>query len=170
MTETTTGCGLRPYVLPPAQAETVKFLDTMMTIYAGTESTGGTCTVIDCTAPAGFSPPLHVHHHANEAFLLLEGEGVTVACDGEQFHAAPGSFIWLPTRLTHSFRVEGTTPARMLTLLWPSGFDDYVRDTVQIIGESGSDIEPTDVLEVLQQLGHKHGIDIVGPPLSPDDQ
>lgn len=167
MTESTADHGLRPYVLAPAQAETFQFLETLMTIYAGVESTDGTCTVVDCIAPAGFSPPLHTHHYAHEAFLLLEGDGLMVMCDGQQFHAEPGSFIWLPKRLSHSFRVEGTTPARLLTLLWPGGFDDYVRGTVRITNQCGSTSYPADMSELLRRLGHQHGIDIVGPPLPP---
>ena len=49
-------------------------LNTLMEIKAAAEDTGGTFTLIEqVVTPAG-NPPVHVHHHEDESFYVLEGE------------------------------------------------------------------------------------------------
>jgi len=42
-------------------------------------------------------------------------------CGDQSVHAGPGSFVFLPRDVPHTFVVEGDVPARMLTLLTPGG-------------------------------------------------
>ena len=47
------------------------------------------------TAPRGSGSPLHVHHHEDEWFYVLEGE-LTIWVDGETHVAPAGSFVLGP--------------------------------------------------------------------------
>lgn len=56
------------------ESELLWVLDTLMEVKASAEDTGGTLTVIEqLVTPAG-NPPLHLHHHEDEASFVLEGE------------------------------------------------------------------------------------------------
>src|ERR671929_168065 len=67
---------------------------------------------------------LHIHHREDEAFWLLEGR-LTVRCGDSTFTAEPGSFTLLPRGVPHTFLVEGDTPARLLSICTPGGFERY---------------------------------------------
>ncbi len=84
-----------------------------MTIKATAASTGGELFLMETRLPAGFSPPLHVHHDEHEAFYVLEGE-LDIVCGSERYNAAAGAFAFLPSGIAHTFRVVGRT--RVLTM------------------------------------------------------
>src|SRR5262249_28756584 len=46
----------------------------LMDVKATAEETGGALSVIDSRLTPAANPPLHVHHDADEAFFVLEGE------------------------------------------------------------------------------------------------
>jgi uncharacterized cupin superfamily protein len=118
-------------------------------------------------APApGFSPPLHIHHHEDEAFWLLDG-ALTLLCDGQLFEATTGSFIWLPRKRPHTFRVEGDTPVRGLLLSTPAehvGF--YAEGGHPALDDSIPEFDPRD-LPRLESLYAKYGLENAGPLLPP---
>src|SRR5215472_16639474 len=70
------------------------------------------------------SPPLHIHHREDESFWVLEGQ-VRFRCGDEDIDAGPGSFVFLPRDVPHTFVVEGDEGAHLLTLLTPGGFERY---------------------------------------------
>jgi mannose-6-phosphate isomerase-like protein (cupin superfamily) len=79
----------QPFVAGPDDGEHVWFLATRMTIKATAQTTAGALGVVEVRAAPGFSPPLHIHHHEDEAFWLLEG-ALTLLCDGQLFEATTG--------------------------------------------------------------------------------
>ena len=52
----------------------LKFLDNDVHVHITSAQIGGTLAVLESTAPRGDQTPLHVHHHDDEAFYVLEGE------------------------------------------------------------------------------------------------
>ncbi|HEU0025926.1 MAG TPA: cupin domain-containing protein [Ktedonobacterales bacterium] len=124
MTDVQTGSG---YALAPGDGQTIRFLDTLMTVKAGTQETGDAFTLIEWTAPVGFAPPPHTHHAEDEAFFILEGS-MTVTCGEETWEATAGSFVFLPRDLIHGFTVTGDTPLRGLQLTVPAGFERFIAE------------------------------------------
>src|SRR5262252_7995174 len=110
--------------LARGEGESVWFLRNRTTVKIGGEETGGAYGLVESHVPAGWSPPLHVHHHEDEAFYVLEGE-LTFACGEERFSAGPGSYLFLPRCIPHTFVVEGDAPARLLTLISPGGGERF---------------------------------------------
>jgi quercetin dioxygenase-like cupin family protein len=96
----------------------------LYTFLAEGKDTGETYALIHADVPPGNGPPPHRHHREDEAFYLLEGE-MTVHVDGRTIAASPGAWITLPKGTLHSFKNTGTTPARMLILVNPSGLELY---------------------------------------------
>jgi quercetin dioxygenase-like cupin family protein len=88
---------------------------------ASAGSTGGQLTVFTLSADGG--PPRHTHTREDESIYLFSGR-LEVECDGEEFEAAPGSFVFLPRERPHAFRSAGGT-ARGLLIVTPGGLEDY---------------------------------------------
>lgn len=115
------------YVLADGDGETIRFLETLMTVKAGGQETGNAFTLIDWTAPVGFAPPQHTHHVEDEAFFILEGSMI-VTCGDKSWEARAGSFVFLPRGIRHGFTVTGDKPLRGLQLTVPSGFENFIAE------------------------------------------
>lgn len=75
------------------------------------------------TFPAGFGPPLHVHHAEDEVLQVLEGT-LRIIGDGVERTLGVGGFAYLPRGVPHTFRVEGDQPARALAVFTPGGVEE----------------------------------------------
>jgi len=155
--------------VPAGAGEAVWFTVNRMTIKATAESTGGAFGLVEAVGPAGSSPPLHVHHREDESFWLLEGR-LTVRCGDRTFTAEPGSFTFLPRGVPHTFVVEGDTPARLLSLCMPGGFEQYFAVAGRPAEDDG--LPPEEPLDIgmLRRVGEDFGLEIVGPPLAPTER
>jgi mannose-6-phosphate isomerase-like protein (cupin superfamily) len=143
------------------------FLGTLITIKATGEDTGGAFSLLEQLAPPGFGPPLHVHHREDEPFLVLEGR-VRFRCGDQEFLVEGGGYVFLPKGIPHRFRIEGSTPARLMQMTLPPGFERVVQEIgvpapVRTLPPPGA-ITP-DLIERLVSLGPKYDFSVVGPPL-----
>jgi quercetin dioxygenase-like cupin family protein len=155
--------GTKPFMLGSDDGEATWFLGTRMTVKATTQSTGGTFGLIEVRLAAGFSPPLHIHHQEDESFWILEGK-LTFVCDGQTYHAGPGSFIYLPRGLPHTFRVD-EGPARVLELVQPAGHERfYVEGGRPALDDTIPEFDPRD-LERGRTLYTKYRLEDAGAPL-----
>jgi quercetin dioxygenase-like cupin family protein len=87
---------------------------------ARAEDTGGALGLVEATLYRGFGPPLHVHRREDEAFYVIEGE-VRFRRGTEDFVGGPGSWVWGPRGVPHTFKVDPR--ARALILVTPGGFE-----------------------------------------------
>jgi mannose-6-phosphate isomerase-like protein (cupin superfamily) len=167
MTTKQTTPALQPYILSAGRGQNVKFLATHMSVKATAEQTGGDFGFLESMARPGFSPPLHIHHREHEAMWVIDGE-VTFKCGDEILEAGPGSFVFLPRGIPHTFVIEGDTPARMLVLCTPGGFEGYHIEggTPAVDDNIPASFDPAQ-LDILRALHHKYEEEHVGPPIKP---
>ena len=90
-------------------------------VKARAADTGGTLGLVEASLYQGFGPPLHVHRREDEAFYVIEGE-IRFRRAEEEFLAGPGSWVWGPRDIAHTFKVE-SEHARGLILVTPGGFE-----------------------------------------------
>ena len=64
--------------------------------------TEGRYTAIEATAEPNCGPPLHIHHHAEEHFIILEGT-VRFVCEDRAFDAPAGTSVTIPKGARHAF-------------------------------------------------------------------
>src|SRR5215831_3498937 len=107
----------RGYVLNPHQGLAPSQPD----LKASAGSTGGLLTVLNFSIDGG--PPRHTHTREDESIYLLAGR-LAVECDGQDFAATPGSFVFLPRGRPHTFRSVGGM-ARGLLIITPAGLENY---------------------------------------------
>ncbi len=108
--------------------------------------------------PVGFASPYHTHHREDESFYVLEGE-MAFVCGGKWLRAGPGAFVYGPREIAHGFKVIGNSPARILLMCTPGGFEGFVLEQTTPLAEPPS---PPDMGR-LMMLSAKYGIDIHGP-------
>jgi len=164
--EATNGSTTRPYVLDAEVGDAVWYVNNRATIKATAADTGGAFSLVDMQVALGHGPPLHVHHTEDEALWVLEGH-LTVRCGEATFTAGPGSFVYTPRGIPHTFRLEGATPARLLVLLVPGGGEGFFVEAGRPAeGEGLPPPGPPDIAR-LQAVATKYHIEFVGPPLEP---
>jgi mannose-6-phosphate isomerase-like protein (cupin superfamily) len=123
------------------QPEAVDFLGATARVLA----TGGALGLVHMDKPAGDKPPLHVHRNEDEGFYVLSGK-LEIQRGEERFQAGPGTFVYLPRDVPHTFR--GVDEARILGIVMPAGLEEAFEN-------------PDRFDEVLRQ----RGVEPVGPPL-----
>lgn len=152
----------RAYHLGAQEGEAIWFAGALMVHKAGSEQTEGRFDLLDQTMPPGYSVPKHVHHTDDEAWYILEGE-IDFRCGEREIAARPGSWVFAPRTVPHTF-VVGGTGARALTLTFPSGFAQFVSE-FGVPAQSLTVPPPAPVDEArLVKVAKKYGCEILGPP------
>jgi quercetin dioxygenase-like cupin family protein len=82
---------------------------------------------MQCEAGQGFGTPRHIHEHEDEAFYILDGQ-LLVLCGPQQWHASPGSVVFLSRGIEHVLLVTGDRPFRGLQITNPAGFEDFISE------------------------------------------
>jgi quercetin dioxygenase-like cupin family protein len=145
------------------------FLDTRVVVRIGFEDGQDRISVLEHQAPHGDSPPLHVHRNEDEVFHLLEGE-VAFRVGDKQLHGKAGDTILAPKGIPHTYRVLSAAGARWLTITTGEDFERFVRALGRPADRDGlpdrSGPPTPEQVEALVAGAARHGIDIVGPPLS----
>lgn len=93
-------------------------------------------------------PPRHTHTREDESFYVLTG-GLQVECGEDRFEAGPGSFVFLPRNLPHTFRSLGD-PATALLIVTPGGLDEYFAELHAALNTGGG---PAEIAKVQQKYG-----------------
>ncbi len=153
---------LQPFILRANEGQAVWYTTLRMTLKATSESTGGALSLVEALAAPGSAPPWHVHHHDDEMFYILDGSFL-FKCGDERFEGGPSSFVFLPRRIPHSFKVVSETPARFLVLGTPAGIDQYFVDAGTPALEEGLRPQPIDVQQ-MAAIATQYGMEILGPP------
>jgi mannose-6-phosphate isomerase-like protein (cupin superfamily) len=152
--------------LGPGEGDAIWFLTNRITIKARAGATRGAYGLFEAELPAGFSPPLHVHQREDESFWILAGE-FSVRCGDRTFCASPGSFVFAPRGIPHTFVVDGPSAGRLLTLVTPGGCEEFFA----VMGRpaEGDGLPPAGPIDIprLKEIGARFGIEIVGPPMMP---
>ncbi len=138
---------------------------TLATIKATGKETEGRYSLVDVVEPEGAEAPLHVHHREDEAFWVLEGE-LTFEVGEETIKASPGTFLFGPRDVPHRYTVD-SGPARMLFILSPPGFEEFIYATSEPAKENvlpPPPEEPPDPAEMEQigDLANQYGCEILG--------
>ena len=116
--------------------------------------------------PAYGRPSLHIHRVTDEAFYVLEGTfGFQVG--EETVEGSAGAFVFAPKGIVHAFWNQGPSPARMLLMMSPPGFERYLEELAEGLATVGDSEEAA--MELRRTLSEKHDIEVVGPPRKAGD-
>jgi mannose-6-phosphate isomerase-like protein (cupin superfamily) len=162
--ETTTELG-PAHAAIDGEGEAIWFQPNRMTIKAAAEHTGGAYGLLEARVPAGSSPLLHIHQREDEAFFVIQGR-VRFHCDGRDAVAGPGSYVFLPRGVPHTFLVEGDEEAHLLVLLSPGNGERFFAEAGRTPEGPGLPPPGPPDVEKLMEVSADFGMEIVGPPLN----
>ena len=119
--------------------------------------------LVEVEGRRGDMPPLHVHHDADETFIVVEGQ-ISIHLPDRSVLLGPGDSCFAPRGVPHVYRVESET-ARWFGVGNPIGFADFVREASDPADDDG--FPPLDREPDLERIGAAaaaHGIELLGPP------
>jgi mannose-6-phosphate isomerase-like protein (cupin superfamily) len=107
------------------EGEAIWWAGSLAEIKVTAEQTGGALSILEITEPPNMDGPLHVHHREDEGFWILEGS-ITLEVGETSVELGPGDFGWGPRGVPHRYST-GDEGCRMLYVMTPGGFEDFVR-------------------------------------------
>jgi quercetin dioxygenase-like cupin family protein len=117
---------------------------------SGEEAGGGFALVEHPMSPKALAAPLHLHTREDEYSFVLEGK-VGALLGDEVLIGEPGDLIFKPRNQWHTFWNAGETPARLLEIISPAGFEKYFNEIVDGGGIAG--LGPEGVGKLAERYG-----------------
>ena len=113
------------------------------------EETGGALAVVEHNIEPGVLVPPHRHEREDELTHVIEGEiGARVGDDERTLPA--GSYLWKPRGIPHAFWNASVSPARILDVIVPAGFERFFDELAELIARGASPDE-------IEQAGSRYG-------------
>lgn len=124
------------------------------------EQTNGALTAFESVTAPGEGPPLHLHLNQDEMLYFLDGR-FRVQLDNEIEDAPPGTLVFIPRRVPHTWQNVGDAPGRFLATMTPAGLEQFF--------DRFAEVADADKLEAFGALGKDYGMEALGPPLGASD-
>lgn len=115
------------------------------------EQTGGRFAVVEHPIEPGVLVDPHAHRHEDELSYILQGT-VWARVGDQEIEAIAGSYIWKPRNVLHTFWNAGPTPARILEVISPAGFERLFDDVAALL-QSPSESPEEQVYELCATYG-----------------
>jgi quercetin dioxygenase-like cupin family protein len=125
------------------------------------DDTGGALDYFIVEVAAHGGPPLHVHHHQEETIHVVRGR-FKVRIGDEQHTLEAGGFAYLPAGLPHAFLNLTDQPAEIIVVYTPGGGHRFYEE----LGPATRTENPDRA--VIAAIFERHGMTLLGPPLSLD--
>ena len=161
-----------PYARRAGQGSSAWYMGCLFSVLAGSDETDGRFGLVEMVAPKGLEPSRHLHYHDDEGFYVLEGN-VTFYVGEESYEAGPGTFVFGPRGVPHSYTFE-TDVVRMLAIVAPGGIEQHFRDP-RFAGPAEAPTLPPSAgepnaafLEEMAKDLASYGTELVGPPGPPE--
>ena len=144
-------------VVPPGDGKSFWFGGQGAIFKVPGADTGGSFAIIEHPTDPGRLVPPHVHTREDELSYVVEGEfGVRV---GDQvFNAATGAYIYKPRGIPHTFWNAGTTPARLIEIIWPAGFEKFFEELAELYRGAP---DPGQITALAERYGCSYSMDWV---------
>ncbi len=96
-----------------------------------------TQSILEFTIPPGLGVDAHIHNTHEEIFYIIEGKLDLRAGEQTMRGAGPGTLMFIPPGVAHWFTNPANTPAKLLFIVSPSGFERYFEELVAILDKPG---------------------------------
>ena len=123
--------------------------------------TGGALSIVEHPFAVGALVPPHVHTLEDEYSIVLDGE-IGFRSEDREVVLGAGGYIVKPRGEVHAMWNAGTTPARMIEIITPAGFERFFAEMTEMTAVGPPD--PAD----LASLGERYGLPFVEPAWLPD--
>lgn len=101
----------------------------------------GTFSLTEIELAPGFpGPVLHRHETFADSFYVLDGT-LSVRVGERSYDVPAGGFALAPPGTAHTFACRSGIPVRVLNLMAPGGFEQYLKEVAQVAGDGPPDAE-----------------------------
>jgi quercetin dioxygenase-like cupin family protein len=124
------------------------------------DQSDGALAALEAIARPGEGPPLHIHTREDETVYVLEGEFRWKLGDQLTGTTGPGSFVFIPQGLPHTWQCLGDQRGRMMITFAPAGMERFFE-----LQAKQTVYDP----EVFRAAAAEAAMDVVGPTLAESD-
>jgi quercetin dioxygenase-like cupin family protein len=115
-----------PFVVGPGEGQSTEIGGLGVDFKVWGETTGRTLSIIEHPMQPGRLVPPHTHHDEDELSYVLEGSfGVRIGDDVRI--VGPGTYVYKPKGVPHTFWNAGDRLARLIEIIWPAGFEYFFK-------------------------------------------
>lgn len=125
------------------------------------EDTGGALSIVEHPFAVGALVPPHIHNLEDEYSIVLEGE-IGFRSNNREVVLGPGGYIIKPRGEVHAMWNAGSTPARMIEVISPAGFEGFFRELSDLTAVGAPD--PA----AIAALGERYQLPFTQPDWLPD--
>jgi quercetin dioxygenase-like cupin family protein len=160
-----------PYARRMDRESSLTYMDCLFSVLAGSEQTEGRFGLMEMVASKGREPSRHLHYTDDEGFYVLDG-ALTFYVGEEAHTAGPGTFVFLPHGVPHSYTFE-TDVVRMLSIIAPGGLERHFLDprfsepAKGMTLPASAEAPDPELLEAMSKDLASYGTEVVGPPGPP---
>jgi len=141
--------------LAPGQGTTFHVLGgDVITFKITGEQTNNEFTMMETVTGPNEGPPLHLHKNEEETFYVAQGSFVFHIGE-RRIMAGQGSVLVAPRNVPHRFVNVGTTPGRLIIIVRPSGFENFIREFAALPTDQAPDMAK------LKEIGDRYGIEFL---------
>jgi len=115
----------------PEQADSVSIGGVEVTFRVSGRETNGAYAMLEFSLEPGRLIPPHAHRGEHEVSYVLEGE-IGFRIDDEEITATRGCCVVKRPQVAHAWWNASASPARVLEVISPAGFEQYFRELAEI--------------------------------------
>ena len=141
---------MNPIQVSKGSGKAVNILGIPMLIRLHGRATNGIVSAVESHDVPGGGPPPHIHHREDETFQILEGD-YEFTVGGKTILAKPGTTLFAPRGVAHTYRYLGLTPGKLMCIITPSGFEGFFEEIGAMTPQQQQDIPR--VMEIAKQFG-----------------
>jgi mannose-6-phosphate isomerase-like protein (cupin superfamily) len=135
------------------------WLDATFHVMVSGKDNAGRSVIFDTLRPEKVGPPLHLHTDCDEWFFVRSGT-FKFQVGTETMHLGPGDSLLVAQDTPHAFVKTSEGVARLIVMHQPAAtMEEYFRRVIETADRT---------VEGRRVLAERHGMRIVGEPLSPD--
>ena len=125
------------------------------------EDMGGAVSIVEQPFEVGALVPPHIHTREDEISVVLEGR-VGFRSEDHEVVLNPGGYIVKPRGEVHAMWNAGKSPARIIEIITPAGFEGGMREVAAMAAAGPPD------LKVLGEVAARYGMSFEEPEWLPD--
>lgn len=114
------------------------------------DDTAGALAVVEHPFDVGALVPPHVHTHEDEFSIVVDGE-IGFRSEDEEIVLGAGGYITKPRGQVHAMWNAGPTPARMIEIISPPGFEWFFRELSDLT--AAGPVDPSAAAELAERYG-----------------
>ena len=123
--------------------------------------TGGAVSIVEHPFEPGVLVPPHLHTREDEFSIVTEGE-IGFRSGEREVVLGPGGYITKPRGELHTMWNAGASPARMIEVISPAGFEDFFREVSEMVADGPP------APGAVPDLAARYGLELARPDWLPD--